>query len=297
MKKKNFAFISSDLITGNIEEADKLLMNEISRRYNLIKINPNEILLRMGKNKLSLFMNGKKINKIDFALVRRTRGAEEKVYEIAKFLEKTGVKVLDNSNLLLSALSKQNAILDRYEKFNTPDTYYCNSFKSLEKFLMENKIIYPIIIKPHKGYKGEGIIKIDSKKNLIEFAKLFFRKKKENLFFQEYINIKHEYRVFVIGDIALGVVEKISRKGMIAKNYALGAEFIQIKKPKVEKLAESLCKKLKANFSGVDIIEDERGKLYILECNRSPQFIGFRNATGIKVEEKIIAYFSKKGLF
>jgi len=297
MKKKNFAFISSDLITGNIEEADKLLMNEISRRYNLIKINPNEILLRMEKNKLSLFKNGKKINKIDFTLVRRTRGAEEKVYEIAKFLEKTGVKVLDNSNLLLSALSKQNAILDRYEKFNMPNTYYCNSFKSLEKFLMENKIIYPIIIKPHKGYKGEGIIKIDSKKNLIEFAKLFFREKKENLFFQEYIKINHEYRVFVIGDIALGVVEKISRKGMIAKNYALGAEFIQVKKPNVEKLAESLCKKLKANFSGVDIIEDERGKLYILECNRSPQFIGFRNATGIKVEEKIIAYFSKKGLF
>lgn len=292
MKKKNFAFISSDLATNNIEEADKLLMDEIRRKYNLIKINPLEVFFTIKRNKLSLFVGGKKINKIDFALIRRIRGAEEKVYEIARFLEKGGAKVMDKPELLLN-LSKFDPILDRYKKFNIPLTYCCSSFDSLKKFLARNKIIFPVIIKPYKGYHGEGIVKADSKVDLIKFARLFFKKNKDNLFFQEYINIKYEYRVFVVGSKSLGVVEKIPKEGVIARNYALGAEFVQVRKPRVAKLAEKLCRELKRNFSGVDIIEDRNGKLYILECNRSPQFIGFMKATGINVAEKIINYFSE----
>ncbi len=292
MKKKNFAFISSDLATNNIEEADKLLMDEIKRRYNLVKINPLEVFFAIDGNKPSLFINGKKIDKVDFALVRRTRGAEEKVYEVARFLEESGTKVLDKPELLLNIfLSKFDSVLNRCKEFDVPATYYCSSFGSLKKFLEENEIVFPIIIKPCKGYHGEGIVKIDYKEDFMEFAKLFFNKNKENLFFQEYIDIKHEYRIFVVGSKSLGIVEKISKEGMIAKNYALGAEFVQVKKPQVAKLAERLCKKLRREFSGVDIIEDGKGKLYILECNRSPQFIGFMKATGINVAEKIINHF------
>lgn len=292
MKKKNFAFISSDLATNNIEEADKLLMDEIRRKYNLIKINPLEVFFTIKKNKLSLFAGGEKINKIDFALIRRIRGEEERVYEIARFLEKGGAKVLDKPELLLN-LSKFDPILDRYRKFNIPATYCCSSLNSLKKFLARNKIVFPIIIKPYRGYHGEGIIKVNSETDLIRFARLFFKKNKENLFFQEYIDIKHEYRVLVVGSKSLGVVEKISKEGMIAKNYALGAEFVQVRKPRVAKLVEKLCRELKRNFSGVDIIEDKNGKLYVLECNRSPQFIGFMKATGINIAEKIINHFSE----
>ncbi len=292
MEKKNFAFISSDLITNNIEEADGLLIDEIGKRYNLIKINPAKVFFAIEGNKLSLFINSKKIDMVDFVLVRRTRGAEEKVYEIARFLEKSGAKVLDKPELLLN-LSKFDPILDRYKRFNVPVTYYCSSLDSLKKFLARNKIIFPVIIKPYKGYHGEGIVKVNSRVDLTEFARLFFEKNKDNLFFQKYINTKYEYRVFVIGSKSLGVVKKISKEGMIARNYALGAEFVQVKKPQVAKLAEKLCKELKRNFSGVDIIEDQNGKLYILECNRSPQFTGFMKATGINVAEKIINHFSK----
>lgn len=297
MKKKNFAFISSDLINDNIEEADRLLIKEIKKKHNLIKINPANVFFKIEKNKTAIFINGKDINNIDFALVRRTRNAEEKIYEITKFLERNGTKVLDQSDLLLNGLSAFNSILERYKKFNVPSNYYCSSLYSLDKFLSSNKIDFPAIIKPNKGFKGKNVIKVDCKKDLLRFAKSFFEKNKESLLFQEYIDIESEYRIFVIGNKALGVVEKISEDGMIAKNYALGAKFIQAEKPKVKKLAEKLCAELKTNFSGVDIIENKNGKLYILECNRSPQFIGFRNATGIKVEKKIIAHFSKNSLF
>ena len=293
MKKKNFAFISSDLINDNIEEADKLLMNEIKKSYNLVKINPADVFFKIEKNKTAIFINGKSIDNIDFALVRRIRNAEEKIYEIVKFLERNGTKILDQSNLLLGGLSAFNSILERYKKFNIPSSYYCSSLRSLNKFLATNKIDFSIIVKPNKGFKGKNVIKIDRKKDLLKFAKSFFKKNKENLFFQEYIDIKSEYRVFVIADKALGVVEKIAKDGAIARNYALGAKFVQVEKPRIKKLAEKLCAELKTNFSGVDIIEDRNGKLYVLECNRSPQFVGFRNTTKIEVEKEIIAYFSK----
>jgi glutathione synthase/RimK-type ligase-like ATP-grasp enzyme len=129
--------------------------------------------------------------------------------------------------------------------------------------------------------------------DLVESARSFFKESKENFFFQQYINIKHEYRVFVIGNKSLGVAEKISKEGMVAKNYALGAEFIEVNKPEARKLAEELCRELKTDFSGVDIIEDEKGGQYILECNRSPQFIGFMKATDIDVAKEIVDYFDK----
>ena len=53
------------------------------------------------------------------------------------------------------------------------------------------------------------MIKVDCKKDLLRFAKSFFEKNKESLLFQEYIDIESEYRIFVIGNKALGVVEKI----------------------------------------------------------------------------------------
>lgn len=291
MRKKIFGFMSSDLLSGNLEKADKMLMEEIRKRYELIIINPSKILYKIEKSKLSMFIDGKKIDKIDFALIRRTRGAEEKVYEAAKFMEKNGTKVLDKPAFLLDALSKFGSTLDRFEGFSSPSTYYCHNLESLRKYLFDNKLKFPLIVKPYKGYHGEDVIKIDSNGVFMKYVKDYFLNGKENFFFQEYINIKHEYRVFVIGGKSLGVAEKISKEGVIAKNYALGSDFIKVNRPKVERLAEKLCKKLKTSFSGVDIIEDEEGKLYILECNRSPQFIGFMEATGIDIAKKIIEYF------
>jgi len=292
VKERNFVFISSDFVGGNIEKADRLLIDEIRKRYNLVKIDPSRVFLKLENGKHHIFSNGKSISSIDFALVRRTRGAEEKIYEIVRFLENSGVKVLDQSNLLFDALSAFNSVLKILKKFNTPDTYYCSSFADLKKLLEKGFVKFPVIVKPNKGFHGEGIVKVNSQEKLLEIADRFFKLEDDNLFFQEYIDIRHEYRVFVVGSKALGVVEKIAPHGAIARNYALGSKFVEVKKQKIKTLAESVCRELKTNFSGVDIVEDSKGKLYILECNRSPQFIGFRDATGIKVEEKIIEYFT-----
>lgn len=291
MSRKKFAFISSDFANGTIEKADKLLMEEIKKRYDLIKLNPFEVSIKKNGESGRLFLKGGKVEKVDFALVRRTRGAREDVYGLVNYLEKNGTKVLDNSEQLGRPLSKFNGSKFIFKK---PVSYFSNSLASLKKMMAGEQAWRPMIVKPCDGYQGKGIVKIDSKKELMETAADFFAKNNQGFYFQEYIEILHEYRVFVIGGRALGAVEKIAPEGCIAKNYSLGASFVQVERPEVVAMAEDVCQKTETNFSGVDIIEDEKGILYLLECNRSPQFMGFKKATGIKVEEKIIDYFAEK---
>jgi len=93
---------------------------------------------------------------------------------------------------------------------------------------------------------------------------------------QEKINIKNEYRVLVLNGKSLGCVKKISNK--VAKNADQGAYFEKAENKKIEELAQKVAKIQKLFFAGVDIIENEDGKLYVLECNRNPQFRAFEEA-------------------
>ena len=55
-------------------------------------------------------------------------------------------------------------------------------------------------------------------------------------------------------------------------------------------MAVTLAKHENIHIAGVDIIETNSNELYILECNRNPQFEGFEKATGSNVAQHIIEY-------
>ena len=170
--------------------------------------------------------------------------------------------------------------------------------KSFEVFSLEQarriirKMKKPFIIKHTISSKGEKVFKL---KNFKQASSLLTKEKKfPEILIQEYLPSKGDNRVFVIGYKALGVMKRIVPKGDFRANIALGAKGIPGKlTPRLKGLAEKAAKVTQTEIAGVDIIYS-KGKPYILEVNRAPQFKGFIKATGINVPDKIIDYLEKR---
>jgi glutathione synthase/RimK-type ligase-like ATP-grasp enzyme len=77
----------------------------------------------------------------------------------------------------------------------------------------------PFILKPEGASRGIGVSLIKNK----EDCDIYFNDEQINAFqdfiIQEYLDVKNEYRVFVLGKKSLGVCEKIG-EGLVAKNFA-----------------------------------------------------------------------------
>ncbi|MCA9363663.1 hypothetical protein KC727_00365 [Candidatus Kaiserbacteria bacterium] len=105
-------------------------------------------------------------------------------------------------------------------------------------------------------------------------------------------DIVDEFRVIVIGGKALGVAKKLSNN--IAKNATLGGSFEKVEDKEVIDFAEKAAHFEKADILGTDIARTPDGSLWLIENNRNPNFIAFREATGMMVEENILQFVLSK---
>ncbi|MBU1992660.1 ATP-grasp domain-containing protein, partial [Patescibacteria group bacterium] len=157
--------------------------------------------------------------------------------------------------------------------------------------LSDKTLNFPLISKPVTGRHGDGIVIHDS----LESLQKEVQNAQENLLIQEFLEIESEYRIFVVGNVALGAVEKKAAPGKRFANYAAGASFNSIDLPKsFLDEAVKLCQIQEIDIGGVDIAKTRTGEYYILEINRCPEFKAFSEATKIDVAGKIINFVEQK---
>lgn len=63
---------------------------------------------------------------------------------------------------------------------------------------------------------------------------------------------------------------------------------------KVVALAERAARVLGRELAKVDILEDQRGNLFVLEVNRWPGFQNFEKLSGYNVAWEFVSYLQKK---
>lgn len=188
-------------------------------------------------------------------------------------------------------MSKMATSLD-LSKANLPQpkTFQFNRKEVILKNL--DVIPYPVMIKNPAGRKGKNIYKIDSKENLKEFLK-----KMPDLFpfqFQEYLPTDGDIRILVIGYKAIGAMKRHLVKGGFVANISQGANAEKYDlTSEVKEIAEKAAKVTETEYAGVDLIES-KGKFYVIEVNRSPQFRGFRKYTKLDPSTFIINYLEEK---
>ncbi len=148
----------------------------------------------------------------------------------------------------------------------------------------------PIIVKPDNGSKGQGIIKFESCGEALDFLK----KNVNGFIAQEYISIKSDIRIFVVGGSVLGGIERRVVENDFRSNVSLGADVIPVEVTKeMRKISLMAVSALKLDIAGVDLIKHEN-RWHVLEVNAAPQWQGFKKATGINPAEQIVNLAMKR---
>ena len=170
-----------------------------------------------------------------------------------------------------------------------PRTYQISDRKN--KIILP-KNIFPAIVKPADGARGRDIKLIKNKPELYNFL----NKHTEDFLIQEYLEIKWDVRVFVVGNKVLGGIKRHVLEGDCRSNASLGSAVECYKiTPETKKIALAATKALGYAVAGVDLAWVENKKSwYVLEVNISPQWHAFKRITGINPADSIIDYAIKK---
>ncbi len=153
-------------------------------------------------------------------------------------------------------------------------------------------LTFPVIAKLPVSSRGQGV-------HLLEFATDIHRLplSADHYIYQSFIPNSGDYRVFMVGGVALGVMKRVAKAGEYRNNLAQGGQGEIVTDPAEHAHACQLGTRVAALFGlqvcGVDLIRDSAtGQWFFLEVNTVPQWAdnGFQAVTGVDVAAKIIAY-------
>lgn len=188
----------------------------------------------------------------------------------------------------------QQSIVKSLGIIETIPSFVINYPKDLHKILENGKLRFPFIIKPTTGSEGKGIVIFKNIDEWNTFENEWAEPKGKffSYIIQNFIENDHDYRIFVVGEKAIGIMKRSRTTGFV-NNFSQGGMVskVELESEIGKKLADistNLCKRLKVDVAGVDIIEDKNKKLYFMEINTTAQWSGLEIATGVNVEEEFI---------
>lgn len=274
------------------EEADKIF-DEV------LEIDPSSTYIDLNNNKATViyWFNDNEGNErqidltdLDAILIKRTRDFGEQIYDLITVLSSNSkLKIFDPPNSFFRPLTKITSKMLRFRLIPQAHTIVINS-TNLPKYPL---IKFPVYVKPTHGYRGLNTERCST----LEELESYLRSEKFGEFgygaiVEEDLDNTEEYRVIVVGGVGIGCVIKFN-PDKVVKNYAQGSEFIERRIPEVKQLAEESASAQRLSFAGVDIVRVD-GELYVLECNRNPDFKGFDNATKLNTARILNEYIHKK---
>lgn len=285
MKLLLISMKDSTFIGGKLKEAAVHLGHEMVWKYysNAQMIVGETVKIKLGEQDLGGF---------DAAVLRMTRGKSMIWYKdvIARELMRQGTFVLNGKSFIeFPYLGKivQNYVL---VQAGLP-VVSTRLFASVEQLAISQNA-YPLLIKPNFGRQGYGIKKIDSEGDI----KQALKDDPGDYLVQKFLATGEDYRVIVVGGTVLPrTMKKNALPGSDITNYSQGGQVSGVDTTdQMRELAVKAAAAFGADYCGVDIMFDTDGKPHILEINRSANFKGFEEATGINVAEAVINYIESK---
>ena len=262
--KKEFL---TEYIARNLPKEDKIVLARFS---DLI------FTIEGEKIEINIDETDYKIQDFDLVYFRRAGGTFLSLAgTLAIYLKKLGIRFFDTT---FRDIGPAGDKLTSYVKLSlaglpTIPAYFCWHTKIEEKKQeIIDKLGLPLVAKQLSLQRGKGVFLL---KKIDDFKILSKDFPEGEFLFQKFYPGKDEYRLLVLGE-AIGSFEKkleISAKEF-RHNVGLGSkeEFIDISKipEKMKQIAIKAAKVLDIQIAGVDILVDEKGKMWLLEVNRGP---------------------------
>ncbi len=234
--------------------------------YSNFKGWPNKIetVTYHWKNDKKRFIEEVKKKKIDVLIGNIPATAYEIFREIARALPH--VRFIPSLDTQFSNKSKENVTRFAWKyKLPIPKTHiYYNRTKGY-KFLKDTQ--YPKIIKRSYGpsnYGGYFVHKVDSEQEAI---RLFDAKKYHPIYIQDFVPMKADIRVMLIGHKPVCAFWRRAPKGEWLTNTSQGGSMDYRDVPKnVLDLAVRVSKSANAEYWACDVAYGKDGEVHILEC-------------------------------
>ena len=166
---------------------------------------------------------------------------------------------------------------------------------SRDRTLLEKQVKrvggFPVVLKVPGGEGGQGVIRVDS------FAALFslLDYLGPSPLLMEYFEHVVAYRLIVVGKQVVATEARCSGPGDFRSN-AIGGAALGAVEPSAQAVAIALkaASLMRVEFGGVDLLEDESGRLLLAELNFPCYFADQQRSSGIDIAGRMIDHLAAK---
>ena len=263
------------------------------------------------------------------AYIERDKDNIPRIYNIE---EKNGI-ILDKSNTIVfvrGSVGRAKACLDLLSQIERHEIFCINSRSTIEECSDKYRTVlclanadiptpktaliagenglkiafekigeqFPVVIKTLTGSKGIGVFTAMDWPSLKSTLQTIWKIDSEvELIIQEYIDVKFDIRVHVLGNEVIAAMKRKRIKDDFRSNYSLGGKIEKIKLTKEqEDIAIRSSKAVNAIWSGVDLMIGPNGPV-VIEINSSPGTEGIEKATKQNIIEIVLDYVNNKDVW
>ena len=225
----------------------------------------------------------------------------DKDVRLAKMLEAEGFRVFNNAEAIetcddkaLTFLRLKNMDIKMPKTFVAPMTFD-KEYKDYTFVLqVEASLGYPMVIKENKGSFGEQVYLVHNYYEAVERIKKIGHC---DFLMQEFVESSkgRDVRIHVVGDKVVTAMERVNEDDFRA-NITNGGKMKAYEPDKAQcEMAINVCKQLKLDFAGVDIMFGKKGEPILCEVNSNAHFKNIYDCTKVNVAEYIMDYILESG--
>ena len=181
-------------------------------------------------------------------------------FELLKALEMEN-RVINSTEAIATCASKVTTTAKMFHiGAPSPATCFTNDKAVVQRFVDEHggRAVY----KPAYGFDGNGIYMFHSADEI---------KEEPPYYVQEYVKNDRDFRIFVIGNKAVGAIQRVSEH--LTHNIHQGGTGCAVEIPKeMAEAAEAAARAVNIDYCGVDLLPTEDGGYTCLEVNGTPNW-------------------------
>src|SRR5574344_76602 len=228
----------------------------------------------------------------------------DKDYYLAEAIESMGLPLFNKAYTIRVCDDKALTFLRlKDNRVNTPKTVVlpfvcgqnvCDYYPAVQALVMEAGIKFPYVVKERFGSTAEQVYLVKNEKEMKSLLRIVGTKQ---LLVQEFLRASEgkDYRVNVVGNKAITIVERINRRDF-SSNPNAGGILTNVIKPdkRILKLAVKAAQAVDADYCGVDIMLDDFGNPLVTSVNSNARTLAVEAATGVYLTYYAAKYIKKK---
>ncbi len=251
------------------------------------------------ENKQKILLHGNETFLPDFIFPRMGATTPYFAMALIRQFEEAGVFTVNSSRSIEMVKDKlfQMQVLANH---NVPVPRTILSKSPVDEELIEQKLGFPVVIKTLSGSQGSGVFLANDKNTFSDFMKMMHSTNSEtHLIMQEFIESSkgRDLRVYVLGDKALGAMQRSSNDDSFKANFSRGGSVLNYPiTDQIEEMCVNITKIFKLDIAGVDLLFDKDGNFKVCEVNSSPGFKGMELATGKNIAKEVLLYIQNRAV-